>query len=206
MRDTKREHPTWRRLVDHHDGVLSGTWRARTQAHLSGGCGPCEGALHEIATLQSAILAGPLPAPPKAALKRARRLFAARRVADAIDRVRTLVGRLVFDQRTQLVPALRASSGTERRLLWNLGEYELFVTATRHAESWELQGQFLPSSGDPQAIPGGWVALRTGSGQEVLTDLDAQGVFLLTGLPAGAYALDAELDGVRGHVPAFTLD
>jgi len=200
------EHPTWRRLVDHHEDRLSGPWRTRTEEHLDAGCADCEAQLATVAALTADLAAGPLAAPPAAVARRARRLFAAARFTAAVDRVKTLVARLVFDQWITPAPALRGGTGAARRLLWTVADFEIVLTLVREGVRWELQGQILPAADDGETAPAGDVTLLSGAGFSWRAPLDAQGSFVFDGVAGGALSLAAVVDGRAVRIPTFIVD
>ena len=64
-------------FADLVDGVLVGARRARVEAHVATGCTPCTDAIRRTRGLVGALSAGPLPAPPFAAGRRAAALVLA---------------------------------------------------------------------------------------------------------------------------------
>jgi hypothetical protein len=199
-------HATFRQLVDRRDGVLSGARAAAVEAHLAPGCAHCESELLEIAALQSGIAAERLPAPPRAVLRRAKRLFRGVRARAALAAVERVVARLVFDQRLQAVPALRSGPGAARRLLWTVGDLELFVTLQRTGAHWMLQGEFLPQEDDGESRVDGDVAIVGPFGPVAAIELDAEGCFAFRDLGPSTYELEAVVNGAHVRVPAFVVD
>lgn len=207
MTDTVTDdHPRFRWLLDHVDGVLEGRRARLVEEHLATGCAPCAAELREIEGLCGALTEGPLPAPPPAVLRAASQLFPKHRVRQAVDRAVRLVAALVFDQREQFAPALRSTTGA-RRLLWTIGGYELFVSLHFDLDGTVLHGQFLPLDDDGAEAPAGRIRLVHGrSGRWFEAELDGNGEFVLRGVPSGSFTAEGRIEGASFSVPAFVID
>jgi hypothetical protein len=205
MPDVSESHPTFRRLVDLRDGVLAGARLRATEEHLARGCAACDTQLADIVRLEESVAAGRLPAPPRALVRKVKQVFRRQRVRSAVEGVRRLVARLVFDQELSPVPALRSASGSARRLLWNVGDLELFVTLHRSGAAWNLRGEFLPVEDDGETSVEGDVALLGPHGPVAATELDPGGAFAFRDVGPDRYEFEAVVNGARVLVPAFVI-
>ena len=111
MRDTTDGHVRYRQLVDLADGTLEGSRRKRADAHLDEGCDRCAATLGSVNRLTKAIGGGPLAQAPRSLSRRAVRLFGASRRAAALKNAGSILARVLFDERVELAPALRAPVG-----------------------------------------------------------------------------------------------
>jgi hypothetical protein len=191
--------------VDRRDGELAPLRDGKLTEHLAGGCASCETQLAGIDRTLSSIAAGPLPAAPRAATKRAAKLFARRRRTEVVDGLRRVLARLVFDEGRELAGALRATPGTTRRILWNAGEHELFTTFAVGRSGWDLLGEVMPVDDDDRELVGEIALLREGREVSRCT-LDADGRFTFRSLVSGGYSMQGTVDDVSFEVPTFSLD
>jgi len=160
-KSTREPHPRFRRLLDVADGLLDDPRVRTARDHVEAGCTRCVAELGSIAALRDAVVAGPLTSPPRAVVRRASRLFAAKSLERGVASVRRIVAALVFDRGLAAAPALR-SGGGGRRLLWTFGELELFATLTDGRSGAVLRGQLLPRVADDAAPAGDVRVLRNG--------------------------------------------
>jgi hypothetical protein len=189
------DHVPLRLLADLRDGKLAGRRRLGTEAHLATGCAVCARASARLETALGAIAEGDLEAPPRALVRSAQRLFAQARWARVLSASVEFVARLVFDQRLEAVPALRAAVGEDRRMLWAVGDHELDLAICEGAGGTDLEGQFLPADDDGAAeVEGTVTAWREGRAVAAAT-LDREGRFAFARLPAGVYALAGTVGG-----------
>lgn len=205
MSEPETRHPRSRWLTDLADGALTGRRAEEIGSHVQA-CARCAGEVEDVRAMTAALAAGPLPAPPRAVMRRVDGLFASLRVRRAAERVGRLVASLLFDQRLEPVPALRSCPGSGRRLLWAVGPLEIVATLTRDAEGWELRGQVLPQDDDGVVVPEGEISLsRTARGLR-RARLDDQGEFRFDGLAAGVCELEGRVDGVVFRIPPFVVE
>lgn len=200
------KHISFRWLLERHDKRLSGVRAESVESHLATVCATCDETLDGIARMTTGVREGPLPSPPRAAIRRARRLFVSRKIAHAVERAREVVARLVFDQRSTPALALRTARGSSRRLLWNLGDLEMFAVVTAGAGGFSLEGQILPTEDDGCAVVSGSVFLASGGRSVARVSLDPEGRFRFTGLSRGTWAMEGEAEGVAFRVPPFVVD
>ncbi len=204
MSDTSTTHPRFRRLLDVADGLLDDPRVHAASLHVEAGCARCSDELVSISALRDAVVAGPLAPPPLAAVRRATRLFATRRLREGVAAAQRVLAALVFDQRMAAAPALR-SGGDGRRLLWTVGDMELFATLSDDGDGVTLRGQFLPSdaeapspSGDVRVVRDGRVAARP--------RLNDDAEFAARRLRAGTYVIEGEVGDVAFASPPFVVD
>jgi len=204
MCDTREGHPSTRWLLDLADGVGSGPRLRAARDHVDAGCPRCESTLAEFGALTAVIAAEPPAPPPRAVMRRAERLFTARKILAVVEGARAILASLVFDQRTEMVPAIRSAVGTTRRMLWLAGDYELFLQLELGATGWNLQGQALGSD-DSEGISGDVRLLRAGR-VVAQAHLDDTGSFTCDDLAEGRYSIDGDVDGQSFSVPLFRVD
>ncbi len=202
MSEHVTEHPRFRWLIDHVDGVLDGPRLGATESHLSASCATCESTLVEIRELTGALAAPALASPPAAVMRRAAGLFPSR----VVRRVRELVAALVFDQRMQPAMALRATTGSARRILWTVGDLEVVVTMVRRSAANDLSGEILPALDDGDTAVVGEVTLGLVGGASQSAALDDEGAFRFDSLASGTYVLWGGSQGVRFRTPPFVVD
>jgi len=200
---TGEAHVTLRVVADLADGLLSGRRAAEGGAHLAA-CPPCRRRADELGATVAALAQGPLPAPPRAAVRAVKRSYRRAQWAWALRRAAEWVGELVYDQRVAPVAALRSGPGETRRLLWAFGEHELdaCVTATGHGA--DLLGQVSPASGDADA-EGEVLLYRDGKVLHRVA-LAEGGRFTFRGLAPGTYALAGTVDGHDFALPPFVVE
>jgi len=192
MRD---EHVRLRWLADRRDGRLAGRRREAVEAHLATGCASCTRTEARLDRALVALREGPLAPAPATLVRSARRLFAAQRWARVLAAPAELLARLVFDQRVQVVPALRSAVGEARRMLWAVGDHELDLAIAEGPGGTELEGPFLPAEDDgTSSVAGDVTAWRDGRAV-ASSRLDAEGRFRLADLPGGVYALLGTVGG-----------
>ena len=199
----RTSHPRFRRLLDVADGLLDDPRVRAAKEHVDAGCVRGGAELESIMSLCTSLAAGPLERPPRAALRRASRLFATQRLAAGVAAVRRVRATLVLDQHLASVPALR-SSGDGRRLLWTIGDMELFATLVGDRRGATLRGQFLPSDADAPVPSGDIRVLRDGR-VSARAKLDGDGEFSAHQLRAGTYVIEGEVGDVVFASPPFVV-
>ncbi len=197
-------HPRFRRLLDVADGLFDDVRVRAASDHVESGCAPCRDELASIIALRDRVADGPLEAPPRAALRRASRLFVAARVRAGVAVVQRVIATLVMDGRMAAAPALR-SAGDGRRLLWTIGELELFATLSSGSRGALLRGQFLPAD-DEAPAPTGAVRLVRDGRVAVHAELDDDGEFAARCLMPGTYVIEGEVGDVAFASPPFVVD
>jgi len=185
--------PSRRRLLDHFDVASD----ERVAGHLLGGCAACQVILEGHERTVVGLAAGPLTLPPSALLRKAGKLLGHHRRRQTLERVRGFVARLVFDERLEPVPALRSVPGGSRRMLFEVGDGELFVTLTRESRRWRLEGEML--------APVREVALLRNGAERQRVDVDDVGRFSFQDLAGGAWCLAGEADGTEFVTDSFVL-
>jgi hypothetical protein len=191
--------------VDRHDGELAASRVTKLAEHLARGCTSCETQIAGIERTLSAVAAGPLPAAPRAVTRRAAKLFTRRRRAEAVDGLRRVLARLVFDEGRELAGALRAAPGASRRILWIAGEHELFTSFVAGRAGWDLLGEVMPVEDDDRELAGEIALIK--DGREISRcALDADGRFTFRSLASGGYSMLGTVDGTPFEVPTFSLD
>jgi len=185
--------PSRRRLLDHRDVDFD----ERVAGHLAGGCSACEAILERHERTVVGLAAGPLVPPPATLLRKAGRLLGTHRRRQALERVRGFVARLVFDERLEPAPALRSVPGRSRRMLFEVGDGELFVTLTRERRRWRLEGEML--------APVREVALLRNGAERQRVGVDDDGRFSFPSLAAGAWCLAGVADGTEFVTDTFVL-
>lgn len=186
-------HARIRDLADLRDG-RDARRSAATSEHVVG-CADCARTHVRLLRTLDAVAAGPLEAPPAAALRAATRLFVETKWKRLFDQAAEFVGRLVFDQRTALVPAIRGGAGEGRRVLWNLGEHELDLEIVTGGAATTIRGQILPSSDAGDAVVRGSLTLWRDGTPVATTALDPEGSFVFQGLRSGTYAFAGAVEG-----------
>lgn len=193
-------HARIRDLADLRDGRdgrgtrLDARRSAATAEHLAT-CSDCARRSAVVVRTLDAIAAGPLEAPPVAAVRSAARLFVQAKWKRLFDTAADLVGRLVFDQRTALVPAIRGGAGEGRRVLWNLGDHELDLEIVTGGAATTIRGQILPSADAGDAVVRGSLTLWRDGTPVATTALDPEGSFVFQGLRSGTYAFAGAVEG-----------
>lgn len=194
-------------LLDRLDGRLTPARAARVEEHLAASCAHCTSLLREIEALRARIADGPLPAAPRDAVRRAVKLFAAQRRSEWFERaaegVRRVVAQLVFDQALAPAAALRAGEAAERRIVWTVGDDELFVAVSSDRTGWTVDGQFLAAKGD---AAGARLRLVRGGRPLPWQTLESEGRFRMSGLEPGLYRIEGERARSLFYVPAFSLE
>lgn len=205
---TDSAHPSFRALADLADGVGSGPRDRHAAAHVAGGCADCARQVEELRALTGVLAAGPLPAPPAPSLRAARRLFAGARRRAAVEALAGWVAHLVLDQRAAMAPALRAAQGEQRRLLFNVGPFELYCEVEPDGGSATLRGQFLTGDAGAEPITGTVALEREGRGaaRSAHGPLDDDLAFVFGGVTPGSYVLTGEIAGRPFCVPPFVVD
>lgn len=200
-----REHVRLRLLADRRDRLLSPARAAEVERHLATGCAECTEGAARLDRALVALAEGPLPEPPRAVVRDAVRLFRAAKWAHLLAIPGRIVAQLVFDQRLDVVPALRASGGGTRRMLWNVGRHELDASIVERRLDNDLAGQILPETDDGTSPVVGEVhAVRSGRTVAFAT-LDADGRFSFPRLPHGTYALVGRVGGEEFVVAPIPL-
>ena len=192
-------------LLDRFDGTLAPARSEKLAAHLAAGCSACEAGLAAIERTLAAVAAGPLPAPPRAVARRAKRLYSRRRREEVVANVRRVVARLVFDEGRELVPELRSTPGRTRRILWSTGDHELFATFVSARKGWDFLGEVMPVDDDDREVSGE-VSLLFEGRERQRRMLDTEGRFTFRSLPSGGYSLEGTVEGTSFVVPSFVLD
>jgi hypothetical protein len=187
-------HARIRDLADLRDGHLAGTRLAATASHVAA-CGECAARSARVVRTLAAVAAGPLEAPPAAAVRSAARLFARAKWRKLFDMTAELVGRLVFDQRTALAPAIRGGAGEGRRVLWNLGAHELDLEIVTGGAATTIRGQILPAADAGDAVVRGSLTLWRDGAPVATTALDPEGAFVFRNLRSGTYAFAGAVEG-----------
>ena len=182
-------HLRVRDLADRRDGTLPAAQHARVEEHLAGGCADCTRLDASVRGLLDVMSEGPLPEPPRAAVRAAVRLFRARKWAWLLDAPGRIVASLVLDHRMELVPALRSAGGAERRMLWMVGRHELAASLVVRGQRAEIRGQMLPADDDGASPVVGEVEALCGGRSVARAPFDTDGNFALPNLPYGTYAL-----------------
>lgn len=201
----REDHVRLRWLADRRDGRLSPRRREAVESHLASGCAPCARAAVRLDRAVGALREGALAAPPAALVRRASRLFAAQRWSRALSAPVELLARLVFDQRVEVVPALRSAVGESRRMLWAVGEHELDLAISEGSGDTELDGQFLPAEDDGISSVAGEVTAWRDGRAVATTPLDADGRFRFARLSGGVYALLGTVGGRSFRVMPLVL-
>ena len=202
-------HPSFRDLADLADGTATGPRGRDAARHVDAGCADCHVALTQVRDLTRVLGLGPLPAPPSAELRRARRLFAGAKVRAAVDatleRATAWVAQLVFDQRAEPAFALRSGPVAERRLLFNVGPREVYCAIEQDGGTATLRGQFLPAEGAQVGARG---RVRLEREQRVVAEgpLDAELCFVFGGVPPGVYVVSGDVDGHPFELPPFVVE
>jgi hypothetical protein len=189
--------PSLRRLLDHRDGILSRDAAERVNRHLDAGCPACEARIERSGRTIEGLAAGPLAVPPAALVRGAGRLLAKHRRKEAFERIRGAVARLVFDEWVEPAPALRSVPGRSRRMLFAVGESELFVTLTSVDRSWDLEGEVMAPVRE-------LALLRNGEERDRVAVVE-DGRFSFGRLAPGAWCLAGTLEGEPFVTDAFVL-
>lgn len=198
-------HVRLRHLADRRDRRLSPLRAAEVENHLATGCAACTAAASRLDSALLAIAEGALPEPPRAVVRSAVRLYRAAKWAQFLEVPGRILAQLVFDQRHEVVPALRSAGGATRRMLWNVGRHELDASIIERRTDSELAGQILPESDDGTSPVAGEVqAIRAGR-TVAFSKLDADGRFTFSALPHGTYALVGRVDGVEFVVAPISI-
>jgi hypothetical protein len=186
-----------RRLVDLNDGLLSPRSATKLSRHIEDGCPACRARLSELGRTLTAVAEGPLPPPPSTLARSAGRLLAKHRRRAAVDRVRRAVCRLLFDEWVEPVPALRSAPGRGRRMLFSVGQGELFLTFTSGAGRFAIDGEMLAPVREV-------ILLKDGRERERAA-VDGEGRFRFAGLPGGAFTLAGTVEGEEFETPAIVV-
>jgi hypothetical protein len=188
--------PSLRRLLDYRDGIPSDRTR-QVERHLAAGCGACDAALERHERTVEGLAAGPLAAPPATLVRGAGRLLAKHRRREVFERIRGAVARLVFDEWLEPAPALRSVPGRSRRMLFEVGDIELFVTLTRGDRRWSLQGEVM--------VPATEIVLLRNGEEHDRAPVVEEGRFSFTELTSGGFCLAGEVYGTPFVTDAFVL-
>jgi hypothetical protein len=185
------EHLPWRWLADRHDGALGADDAAEADLHLASGCARCTARDRTLRRLVAAVAAGPLERPPAAADRRARALFSAWRDAPASGGA--VVGVLVADTRPELATSLRAGADDTRRLLWDVGGWDVDASVVLYDGRADLLGQVLRAGDRPDAVLVGEVRAFRGRRAVAAVPIRADGRFTFRGLACGAYVFEGRV-------------
>jgi hypothetical protein len=202
--DRPAAHLPLRRLADLVDGKLSAARAAQVAEHLAGGCAECAAREEALRRTLGAMRAGPLPAPPRRLVRRAALAFAETRVVAAIAAAGRIMARLVFDARTAGTLALRAAPGAERRLLWNVGGFDVDACIVTGERASDLLGQVVREDGEDAPLAGHVSACRRGA--SLRTALAADGRFVIRGIGAGTWTLVGRVGRLEFAVPPFVVE
>lgn len=201
----KDAHLPWRWLADRRDGALDAARAAEADAHLVGGCALCAARDRTVRRLVAAVAAGPLESPPADADRRARAVYALRRraprVRDALD---VTVGVLVVDQRSDLALALRSPGDETRRLLWDVGGWDVDASVVLRGGRADLLAQVVPPGDEPSVRLGGEVRAVRGRRTVATSPVAPDGRFTFRGLPCGAWVFEGRVASPLGD-RAFVL-
>lgn len=183
------EHVRLRHLADRRDGRLGAVRASAVEGHLASGCAECARTAHRLDAALTALAEGPLPAPPRAAVRDAVRMFRKAKWAQLLATPARLMAQLVFDQRLEVVPALRSAGGATRRMLWNIGRHELDACVVERGTENDLIGQVLPADDDGATLVDGAVQLYRDGRAVARATLDGEGRFSFENIERGTYAL-----------------
>lgn len=132
-------------------------------------------------------------------------MFRAQRWARLLETPRRIVAQLVLDRRADVVPALRAAGGAERRTLWLAGRHEIDACIVVRGPDADLLGQVLPAEDDGATAVVGDVEVLLGGRRVAHATLDADGRFAFRGLRHGTYALLGRIGGEEFVVAPLAL-
>lgn len=180
-------HVAFSRIMDFVEGRLPPAAATDVGAHIAG-CARCSDDRSFVEQTIGEMRTYELEDAPAPVIARAVRLLPLSEPAPSP--LRRLFAVLTFDS-GQMQPALAMRSGqsTPRQVLLEADGYDLDLRIVPEGPFWAVSGQVLA----PEA--GGRIELR---GVEMASaTLNSLGEFKLNPLPAGSYALDLQLAGVR---------
>lgn len=197
--------PGFERLVDYLDGKLTREEGEMVEAHLSAGCPSCVEARDWYTQVRQIAASDDSQEPPAWVLKRAFRIFEAKRRPRLAERIGQVVASLVFD--SLMRPALsgvRSTETTNRQLLYRANDYSIDLQISPSDAGADLIGQVLREGEDAFESVSNLELRLTGENSYAATT-DAMGEFAIRGIEHGVYDLRVELGSTSLIVPGLPI-
>ncbi len=185
--------------LDYLEGRLAGTGRDAVEAHLGEPCATCRERVRALGALMGAMRADRTPEVPAFLHERALGVFVPAAPRARATGLLERMAELLFDSlATPLSAPARRSVGEARRLRYALGAGMLELEIeSESASTTTLRGRF----DHPDAALG---TLEARVGDEVReVAFDADGAFVIAGVPAGRIALVVSAPDGRWQLPAL---
>jgi hypothetical protein len=197
--------PGFERLIDYLDGKLTKEEGERVEAHLSTGCTSCAEARDWYVNVRRIAESDDSLEPPAWVLKRAVRIFEAKRRPRLAERIGQVVASLVFDSLAR--PALsgvRSTETTNRQLLYRANDYSIDLQIAPSDAGADLIGQVL-REGEAAFESVSNLHLRLTGENSYTATTDAMGEFVIRGVEHGVYDLLVELGSNSLIIPGLPL-
>ena len=197
--------PGFERLIDYLDGSLIMEDGERIEAHLSEGCQACAETRDWYVSVRQIAASDDTVEPPAWVLKRAVRIFEAKRRPRLAERIGQAVASLVFDSLAR--PALAGVRSTEtnsRQLLYRANDYSIDLQIAPSSAGADLIGQVLREGESAFELVAN-LSLRLTGKNSYLATTDAMGEFVIRGIEQGVYDLRVEIDASSVIIPELPL-
>jgi hypothetical protein len=197
--------PGFERIIDYLDGSLTTQDVERVEVHLSAGCRSCLETRDWYRNVRQAAANDDTIEPPAWVLKRAVRIFEAKRRPSLSERVGQAVASLVFDSLAR--PALsgvRSTETTNRQLLYRASDYSIDLQIAPSGTGADLIGQVL-REGETAFESVANLHLRLMGEHTYSATTDAMGEFVIRGIKQGIYDLHIELGPGGVIIPGLQL-
>lgn len=197
--------PGFERIIDYLDGSLTTRDVERVETHLSAGCGSCLETRDWYRNVRQVAASDDTTEPPAWVLKRAVRIFDAKRRPSLSERVGQAVASLVFDSLAR--PALsgvRSTETTNRQLLYRANDYSIDLQIAPSGARADLIGQVL-REGETAFESVANLSLRLTGEHTYSATTDAMGEFVIRGIEQGIYDLRVELGRGSVMIPGLQL-